>query len=204
MGHTRRMFMKSSLFASAFSLVAAGCPSFSNVFSDISTYVGLGVTAVSGVVAILSGGGIVSTAAGVAITAVLALIKAGFADISAAVAEYENAAPADKATLEGKISTAIQAVVDQIQNFWNDLKIPDAKLASTVQGLLELIVGTLSAFLTKLPAAPAAPTVTARKLAVAPKMRTAKGFVKDYNNILAQNGYDRPPSKVAKAGGGNK
>lgn len=188
---SRREFSVSSfgmlLAAMAGSLWSVACASFDN----IAKWVGVGIAGVSSVVSLLAGAGIGTTSEGVAITLVLKLLKAGFADVQAAIAEYENAPAANKATAKGRISTALQALADQIQKFWNDLSIPDAKLGALIQGLLGIVLTAISGFMTQLP--PPVTTATAvnlpRRINVAPRKMSHGEFRNEFNGLLNQAGY---------------
>src|SRR5690348_286258 len=171
----------SSLMAS--SVFMAGC----NLFDQITAWVGVGINSFASIVALLEGNGIVSTAAGTAINLILSIVKSLFADVQAAIANYENADPAQKTTLAGKVSVALQAISNELQKFWSDLTIPDAKLASLVQGLIGIIISTIGGFMLKLPAPPPAKTF-ARMVSVTPKSRNVHQFVNDFNGLLAQHG----------------
>jgi hypothetical protein len=173
---------------SALSFLTDGC---SAIYGQIAAYVGVGISAFQSVVNILAGAGIITLPEGTAIAAILALVKVGMSDVSAAVAAYEAAPAANKLTLAGKISTALSVVQGEVQQFWSDVVIPDAKMASTISGLLGLIISTIAGFVTALPAlAVAAPKVVFNKtMPVAPKRISASQFRKEFNAILASGGY---------------
>jgi hypothetical protein len=169
------------------SLLTTGCFSV----SQISSWLGVGIQAVTSIVNLLTGAGVMSTAAGVALTTVLALLKAGFADVQAAIVAYQDAPAANKQTALGKVSTAMQAIGDELQKLWSDLTIPDSQLASIVQGLIGIILSTIAGFMTQLPP----PLVQSkamglpRKLSVTPQKRTQKQFVGDFNQVISGAGH---------------
>jgi hypothetical protein len=188
---SRREFSLSSfgmlLVAMTASLWSAACAAFDNIVK----WVGVGIAGVSSVVALLAGAGIGTTAEGVLISLVLKAIKAGFADVQAAIAEYENAPAADKATAKGRISTALQALADQIQKFWSDLSIPDARLGALIQGLLGIVLTAIAGFMTQLPA-PVTPSTAVnlpRRINVAPRKMSESEFRNEFNGLLSQAGY---------------
>lgn len=173
-----------------FGSTAASCGS---IYAQVSAYVGVGIQAVASVVSLLAGAGIISLPEGTLIAAVLATVKAAWADVTAAITAYENAPAAQKATLAGKISVALTVVSQQVQQFWADLKIPDASLAQTVAGLLGLVVSTIAGFLAALPAAPA-PTFArplAKTLSITPKVVSVSEFRKEFNAILNAGGHGK-------------
>jgi hypothetical protein len=115
--------------------------SCSSIFSDIETYVPIGIEAFESIIAIIT------PAEATALSGIITIVKAAFADLAAAVTAYENAPAANKATLLGKITTAINAVMTAIQEFWSQANLPDGTLAATIEGVLQVILSTLAAFL---------------------------------------------------------
>jgi hypothetical protein len=189
----RRKFGKSALMLAILSAwfgnTAASC---SGIYAQIAAYVGVGIQAFSSVVSLLAGAGIITLPEGTAIAAVLTLVKAAWADVQAAIAAYQAAPAASKATLSGKISVALTAVQTTIQQFWTDVKIPDAQLANTVSGLLGLVVSTIAGFLAALPVTPAPASARVFKaLPINPKVISVSQFRKQFNSILAANGYSQ-------------
>jgi hypothetical protein len=172
-------------------LLTTGC----SVYDRIVQWVGVGIAAFTSIVKLLAGAGIVSTVEGMAITAILGLFKTGMADVQVAIAEYENAPAASKQTAAQKVSVALQAVIDGLQKFWNDLSIPDGQLASLIQGLLGIILSTLAGFMTQLPVVPVTRKSFPRMIAVIPKKISwhykTTAFVKEFNGLLQQNGYSQ-------------
>ena len=165
-----------------------------NVYDNIAKYVAVGLQSFQSVIDLLTGAGVINTGTGSTIDTLIALVKAAFADISAAVAAYESAPADQKQTFAQKVALAITIAEAQIQQFWNDLNIPDPKLASLIQGLLGIILSTLSGFLTQLPAPP--PSSIAVRAKALPKQipftvkrRTVREFKSDFNNLLVQNGH---------------
>lgn len=196
---SRRSFAQKTGFGIAgllmSTMLTVGC-TFGGVTNAIKEYVGVGLQAFQAVVDLLTGSGVIPAGAGAAIEAVIALVKAGFADILKAVADYQNAPADQKQSLLGKISTVLSIVVANIQQFWNDLSIPDAKLSALIQGLLGIIISTLQGFLTQLPAPVSAePTIRAaglpRKITVSPVKRKMGEFKKEFNGMLAAAGQSQ-------------
>ncbi len=185
-GRIVKLFLLFPVLGSTF--VSVGC----SVVSEIASYVGVGLQAFQIVVDILRVQGVIQAGVGTTIDVVIALVKAAFADISAAVAAYENAPSASKQTLLGKLSTAIAVAIAQIQKFWSDLKIPNAGLAITIKDLLGVILSVLAGFASQLPAPASHPMITEaatlpNKLAVLPKKMTTSEFRKEFNSILDKN-----------------
>jgi hypothetical protein len=160
--------------------------SCSSVFTDIATYVPVGLQAFEAVV------DIIDPAAVIVLNPIITIVKASFADLTSAISAYNNAPAASKATLLGKISTAINDVTASLQRFWNDANLPDGTLATTISSVLQIILSTLTAFLPSLPpaAAPAnAPKTLAKTMSITPVKRTQKQFKADVNAALTKGGY---------------
>lgn len=170
------------------SVVLTGC---TTSFSTILSWVQTGLDSFQSVVDLLVGQGVIMVAIGSAIDLIIKGVKAAISDIGSAVDAYNAAPAASKATLEGRITTAIIAAQDEISQFWNDLNIPDAKVASTVAGLLGLIVSTLAGFMTQLPPAPAGlqRRTFQKTLAAVPQKRSIGQFKAQFNDILTANGF---------------
>jgi hypothetical protein len=176
-----------SIAAAGSALQTTAC----NAFDNIVRWVGVGIAAFTSIVHLLAGAGIVNTIEGTAITVILGLVKTGLNDVQVAIAEYDNAPAANKQTLKGKIATALQAVIDTLQKFWNDLSIPDAQFANLVQGLLGVMLAALAGFMVGLPAPVTARKSFAKMVGVVPKKQSSAAFVKEFNGLLAQGGYSQ-------------
>ena len=175
------------LTTAGWSVVLEGCASF----KQISGWVVTGLSSFQSVVDLLVGEGLIMVAIGSVIDLIIKGVKAAIADIGTAVDNYNNAPAATKASLLGKISDALIAAQNEIAQFWNDLMIPDAKAASTVAGLLGLIVSTLSGFMAGLPAATKQLMTFQKTL---PRVAAAKSegdFKKRFVAILESNGYGK-------------
>jgi hypothetical protein len=189
---TRRAFGKRSILnlaalSSLGSIVSStGC----SVISDLLKYIPVALQAISGVITVLTGGGI---AIAPIVNLVLTDAKAAFADLSADITAYDNAPASDKSTWLGKVSTALSIVEGNIQQFWSDLNIPDAALASIVAGVLGIVVSTLGYFQSQLPAPTPSPSLTAiqqkratltKTITVAAKKRSLSQFKADINSAF--------------------
>jgi hypothetical protein len=189
----RRQFGKIMTFmgllaTTGWSLALEGCASFASISSWIVT----GLDSFQSVVDLLVGQGIIMVTIGSAIDLIIRAVKAAIADVGTAVDNYNIAPAASKATLVGKISVALVAAQNEIGQFWNDLMIPDAKVASTVAGLLGLIVSTLAGFQSLLPPAPASAVLRTfpKTLQGTAAQRYSLGqFKSKFNAILNANGF---------------
>jgi hypothetical protein len=168
------------------------CPVSTNVVNNILKYIPVAVTALTGILSVLSGNGIVLAPVA---AAALAAAKVVLADLVADITQYENAPAADKTTLLGKISTALAIVEANLQQFWNDLNLPSGNVASIIEGVLTVVLSTLAAFATQLPT----PVVTAalkevrerkltRTLTTPAKKRSLKEFKSDLNTAFGTSG----------------
>lgn len=194
---SRRAFAK---LCSGFGLTAlvsslAAC-TFSSVYADILAYVPAALSAFSVILSILSGAG-VSIAPAVAL--IVNAVKAALADLQTAVTLWNDAPAAGKATLLGKISTALLVAEETLQEFWTNLDIPDSGLAATISGLLQIILETLMGFQSAIPAAPTVTTESALAIhrreslrnvvTYTPTRRSLKQFKQVYNAYLVTKGF---------------
>lgn len=181
--------------------VTTACPAWLvSIYTDILKYVPTGLSAFSVILSILSGAGLLPPGADAAINVIINLVKAGFADLQTAITQYQNAPAAQKAGLLGAISTALAIVESDVQMFWSNLNIPDGNLASLIQGLLGVIISTLAAFASAIPAPPPSDALAAahqrraslaKIITVPPQRRTVKQFKKAFNADLAASGYNQ-------------
>jgi phage-related protein len=144
---TRRQFGKTIMGAVPTIALAGGLGittmglSCGSIFTDIEDYVPIGLEAFQEVL------NLISPAEGAALATIITAVKATFADLTTVISNYQNAPAADKSTLIGKITTAINAVMQELQQFWNDANLPSGTLASTIEGVLQVVISTLAAFL---------------------------------------------------------
>lgn len=197
---TRRQALKAvaifGTITASLSQMAVGC---SNLFTEILNYANVGLSGFSSILNILAGAGVISMGAAAPINRIVTAVKAGFADLQTAVNDYEAAPAANKATLEGKISTALQDLQNEITAFWNNLTIPDAQTATLIQGLLEVITTTLAGFATQLRPAPASSNARAsllraqsnKPLSFTGHPRSQRQFKNDFNALLHARGLDK-------------
>jgi hypothetical protein len=162
--------------------------SCSNIFTDIETYVPVGLEAFEEVLSLIS------PAEGAALAGIITIVKAAFADLAAAVTAYENAPAANKSTLLGKITTAINAVMGELQQFWTDANLPDGTLASTIENVLQVILSTLAAFLPLIGGAMSAKyqallAKLPKQIPFTPQKRTQKQFKAAVNAAFSSHGY---------------
>lgn len=192
---TRRDFGKLAL--SGGSAVALGSVvgmtsmglSCGSVFADITSYVPIGIAAFNEVLSL------VDPTLATTLAPLTQEVKAAFADLAAAVEEYNNAPAASKATLIGKITTAMNAVIDNLQKFWSDANLPAGSLASTIGGVLQIVISTLAAFLPLIGGAVAVSDKTkalAKTIPVVPRSKAQlkqKQFKTAINAVFVKYGY---------------
>jgi hypothetical protein len=182
----RRAFLKvAALFAAASNFIfQVACTSV----VQIENWISVGLNSLATIVNILKTAGVPIPDGGVIDLAIKAA-QTAFNLIKTAIDKY-NAAPADqKKSLLGEIATAISSAEGSVQNFWNSLSLPDAKLSSLIESLLGVIVTTLSGFAATLPTVQAAMVPSGRRLAVKPIKRDKKKFTKDFNALLVGTPY---------------
>jgi hypothetical protein len=171
---------------SGISLILFGC----NVFNDILNWVPVGQAAVTSILSVLTGNGVLINPA---MQSIIALINAGFTALIAAIKEYQSTTPAPVGTI-AKIQAAFGDVVDNFKTFLASLNVSGGLLA-IVAGLAQVVFSTVAAFMNQLPAPVAALRTTMLAsavrvggvdFAVIPKHRTRRAFKKDWNSTLNQ------------------
>ena len=180
MNLTRREAIKTGaiLTFSCASLTAmSGC----NLETDILNYSKVGKAAFDSVVAMLEQRGVLPAGG----TQFTRAVDAAFDAVSAAVAAYENK---DAGGTLAAISAALDAVTAAISQFLAETNIAEPPLLSLVLALLQVILGTIAGFLTKLPPVPAGlnhQPGPGRQLSITPKLRTVRQFKRDWNAAAA-------------------
>jgi hypothetical protein len=192
---TRRQFGKTMLTGT--SAVALGSMvgmttmgvSCNTIFTDIENYVPIGIQAFTNVLAL------VSPSEALALALPIKAVKAAFGDVSAMVTGYQNAPASEKATWKGKLVTALNLAMGEVQAFWNDANLPNGSVATMAAGICQIILSTLAAFI---PAVGGTVAATTRKLAktlpYTPKKRSVKQMKSDINAVFVSNGH--PELKV--------
>jgi hypothetical protein len=187
----RRNFVKSSItgltsLALGGSVISmTGC----NVFQDIQTWIPIGLVAVQGIITVL--GPLVPPQA----VAIIVLIKAAFADLSAAITSYNNDTnPVDKSTLLAKIRTFLGDIVSNFQSFLNALNLGSNPIINVVVGLVNVVIAAVEGFMGQVPAAgpitPVTLTLNGRLINVTPKLyKNVADFKKDFNAVAIANGH---------------
>jgi hypothetical protein len=193
----RRIFLRTVSIAAAipFLPMYVTCPSwFKPLAGKIKDFVPTALAAFASVLQILIDKGVLANPLGGAIEGIVNLIKAGFADVMADIQAYQDADPAAKATLLGKISTVLSILEDNLQQFWSDLTIPDAGLASLIESLLSVILSAINWFLSptggNLPAPAARAAVQLKKRIAAPVLKQVSvgGLRGNFNGLLENAG----------------
>lgn len=188
---SRRQFSSTLLLALS-ALSAPFAMSSCGVFDDILLWVPIGLTALQGIVIVL--GPLIGPAA----SAIIILIKAAFADLSAAVTAYKNDTnPADKATLLAKIRTFLGDIVTHFQDFLAALNLGNNPIVAIVIGLANVILAAVMGFMGQLPATGTKTTtlatsyhVGARQFTVVPKFyKRVSDFKRDYNVAATAGGH---------------
>src|SRR4029077_6050623 len=131
------------LFLFSGTMLQVGC----NVFDDILNWVPIGQAAVSSILAVLTGNGILVSPG---LAEIIKLVDAGFANLIAAVKEYKSITPPPVGALS-KIEAAFKSVIDNFQAFLQSLSVSGGLLA-IIAGLAQIIFSTIAAFMNRLPA----------------------------------------------------
>jgi hypothetical protein len=180
-------------FAAGSSVVMVGC---SGVFSQIMSWIPIGLSAIDSIVTLL--GPLVPPGA----TAILVIVKAAFADLSAAITEYNNDTnPADKSSVLAKIKTLLKDIADNFQSFLNALNLGNNPIVAIVIGLANIILAAIAGFMGQLPASAGtkltSPTVHVgnQTQPVLPKVYKNVGdFKRDWNAVAVK--YNHPEAEL--------
>jgi hypothetical protein len=189
---TRRQFGKTILGAAPTVALAGGLGittmglSCGSIWSDIENYVPIGIEAFDEVLSLLD------PTLLTAISGIIKDVQAGFTALIGAITNYENAPASTKTTLVGKITTAINALISALQSFWSATNLPDGSLAQTIEGVLQLIISTLAAFLPLIGGVLLATKKLARVIPIIPRTKAQlkqTQFKKDCGTIFTSHGY---------------
>lgn len=168
------------------SVVMVGC----GVFANILAWIPVGIAAIDSIVALL--GPLVPPGA----AGIILLIKAAFADLSAAVTQYNNDTnPADKATLLAKIRTLLNAIAVNFQSFLTVLNIGANPIVTIVIGLANIVLNAIAGFMGQLPSTgtkvlAATVKVGGETRMVVPKTYKSVGeFKAEWNKVAAAGGH---------------
>jgi hypothetical protein len=112
---------------------------------DIKNWTQEAADALGTVMTLLGAVGIACAACLIALPVAIAAINA----IAGAITAYENAPAADKATLWGKILTALQAAFDQVTAFFQTANIPGASIANMIVNIASLVLSAITGFIQK-------------------------------------------------------
>lgn len=185
---TRRQFGKTAGYGAlgvGIGMTTMGL-SCDTVFQDIQNYVPIGIAAFNEILTLIS------PTEATSLAPIVATVKASFADLSVAINQYIQAPSTDKASLEGKIVTAINAVINNLNQFWADANLPNSQAAQTIVGVLQIVLSTLAAFLPKVGGAVSLKKTFAKQIPILPrdmKALKSKQVKADINVMFSSHGY---------------
>jgi hypothetical protein len=156
-----------------------------NVFSDIETWIPVGIDAVNGILAVLSENGVVLPPQ---VSLTVGLIQAGLTALKGAIVEYQSTTPPPVGALQ-KIETIFQDIVNNFGMFLQGLNLPGGSLFTLIASLVQVILTTIAGFVNQLPTGTTTVSATLRVSAtqtvpVLPVARSKRRFKKDYNSVL--------------------
>jgi hypothetical protein len=162
--------------------------SATDVWHEIEAWLPTGIDAFDTILAI------VDPVMSPAIDAIAALVKAGFASLSAAIDSYLNAPAVDKATWAQKVKLILQDIGANLQNFLTAIGQSGNPLVKTIAVLIQVIVDTIAGFLNQIiPSVSSAFRSEFRigetVIQVTPTTRDRKRFVEVFNNALDGIGH---------------
>lgn len=166
-------------------LVVSGC-SFTSTMSKLGEYLPTGISALNTVLSLLAAGGVISGSAATTVGNDGSIASAALADIVSGVQAYNGAPAADKATKLQAVVTALNAAQATLSKLEADVHAPNQADQLMVNGLLGVIITSLSAFEVNL--APA--SVSAMKVSRASAAPASlKQFKQQFNAILVKGGH---------------
>lgn len=173
----------------------AGCPKIGDVLAVLETYVPVGLQAFTGIVTLINP----PVGTGLALAVIAA--KAGWADVSAAIAFYQSAPAAAKSTALGKVDTALEGLVGGLQKVLNSFGLSSQTDQQAAVAALMLLIATLSGIQAGITPAGVTTAARARRAAIPARMvvgaqsveisSTAdpKKFKAQYNAIMNAGGH---------------
>jgi hypothetical protein len=176
---TRRTFAQALLgFAAIASIPLGGCIS-------IPALINIVVAAIGSLQTIL--GTLMPPAALV----VLNLVKAGLADLGAAVAQWRAAPASSKGTFLAKINLLLSDIVANFQSFLSQVLPGAGTIVALVESVAQLILSTIAGIAGDLPQPAMSISVRLSRgtVPVIPTKRDAKQFKSQFNALVTQAGY---------------
>lgn len=165
-------------------LTLEGC----NVWTDIKTWVPIGISAFESIVSL------VTPLAAPGIDAIAQLVEAGFASLAGAVDDYINAPASQKTTFAEKVKLILTDIGNNIQGFLSAIGESNNPIVKVVAELISVILNTIAGFASDIPGLGATafrPTfhVGARTIQVTAVKETRKSFIKTFNAACLANGH---------------
>ncbi len=187
-----------ALAAIGTSAFTSGC---NNIFTDILNWVPVGLSAISSVLTLLSGAGLVL---GPGVMVIMGLIQAGMADLKLAIVQYQSTTPPPAGSL-AKIDAFLSDLVSNIGNVMQQLPGGTSNVITLVVGLFELVLSTIQGFITQVPMAAAMPRtkamlarplmVNGRAVVIYPRTNLSRRhFIHDFNALATAGGH--PEAKL--------
>lgn len=182
----KKKFLASGLaVALSLCLAITGC-SFSSTMSKLGQYLPTGISALNSVLSLLAAGGVINAAAATTVGNDGSIASAALADIVAGVQAYNDAPATDKATKLQAVVTALNAAQNTLSKLESDVHAPNQQDQLMVNGLLGVIITSLSAFEVNLAPASAS-AVKVSRASVAPT--SLRQFKAQFNAILVKGGH---------------
>ena len=181
----RRSFMQWAGMALG-ALAVSGWTVFLTACGNVASSI---ITAFQGILKILATAGIITN------QPIVVAVTGALDAVLGAVTAYANAPAADKTSLGLQLATAIQSAQAELQTFYSSLNLTGT-LAVVVEGLITVILSTLTAFLPSLPVPPVSAALRKSKtlpkqLVYQPVQRTDKQFRHDVNAICVKNNFGK-------------
>jgi hypothetical protein len=162
-----------------------------DVEANIKTFLPVIVQSVTQILNLLASTGILPLGVGTAASVFLSMINASVATALDAIDQYENDPAADKATLAGKIRTALSTIADNVSTFVSNLKLTGNPAVNVVASLVSILLSAITGYANQLPApvglqlqALAPVMIAGHALEIRPAPLPRKDYVAKFNASL--------------------
>lgn len=187
---TQYVGLGSLALAGSMTLSIAGC----NALDDLEKWIPVGLASFQSILNLLEASGIISVAAGGPIAAMVAVIQAGFANLTQDIETYKKITPPPVGSLQ-KIEAGLNLIIANFQSFLTTINIPDSRLATLVAGLAGVILSTLAGFGASMPSSTMSLVMKSvavggkQPVSVTPSKQSVRQFKKEWNKLMSDSGY---------------
>lgn len=186
------MFSRRMIFSFLAALIATGlggCPSFSSIEADITTYVPYVLSAVAGVLALFN------PALALLLTPYFNEATAAIAGILSAIQTWKDADATQKPGVVGDIIAALITAQQKLQSLLDSIGVNAPAFVAIATPLINIILGVFENFIVKLQAANPTPAAAVKMKATLPAIKplnlNSKEFRAAWNSKCAELGAQK-------------